>query len=843
MEKYSPMMQAYLELKKNYQDAIVFYRLGDFYEMFFDDAKIASNELNLVLTGKNAGVEDRVPMCGVPHHAATSYVNRLVQRGYKVAIVEQMEDPKLAKGIVKRDVIRVVTPGTVMDDNDDKTSIYIAAVSDYQYGLALAICEMSTGETFLKKIDRNQVKFAQELLKDNIKEVILKEDFDNKYVMMLREMGSITISYCDVADIEERYQPLVSDVKEFYYLEAYGRMLNYLSNTSRRMLDHLRPVVFDNDDMYLQMDYSTRCNLEVVENARNGIKSMTLWQYLDHTQTAMGARLLKKWLEKPLLKEDKIKERQRAISYLKENFRFRNQLKEKLSEIYDMERLIARVAYGNANAIDGLRLSRSLNALEGTFGILKDMDAFQYIHELDLCNDLQKKLENAFVENPPVSTKEGGMFVDGYNEKLDEYRKIQRDGKSIVAELEATEREKTGIKTLKVGYNKVFGYYFEVSKSFIPMIPAEEGYIKKQTLVNAERFITPALKEIEDNILHAEERALGLEEQLFNDLIQEMKQYLPKLQKIADAVALIDVIYSLSVISSQKKYCLPEFNHEGIVDIKKGRHPILDTEMKERRFVANDLTMDDQKRIMILTGPNMGGKSTYMRQNAILVIMAQIGCYVPADRMNVPLFDQIFTRIGANDDILGGQSTFMVEMNEANNALQNATKNSLIIFDEIGRGTSTYDGMALAQSMIEYIARYIGAVTLFSTHYHELTRLEDSIDKVVNYFVEVHEEDNTVTFLYHVKKGKVNKSYGINVARLAKLPDEVIQRAQSILKNLESNHKVIQQTLLVEEETPKAAVNNEIEEKLKMIDINAMTPIAALQMINDLQEEIKKRES
>ena len=837
------MMQAYLELKKNYQDAIVFYRLGDFYEMFFDDAKIASNELNLVLTGKNAGVEDRVPMCGVPHHAATSYVNRLVQRGYKVAIVEQMEDPKLAKGIVKRDVIRVVTPGTVMDDNDDKTSVYIASIIDYQYGLAFAICEMSTGETYLKRIDRNLVKLEQELLKDNIREIVVKENFDEKYIMALREMGGITISYCDKTEIEERYLPLISDVKEFYYLDAYGILLNYLSNTSLRMLDHLRPVIFDNDDMYLQMDYSTRCNLEIVENARNSIKSMTLWQYLDHTQTAMGARLLKKWLEKPLLNKDKIQERQRAITYLKNNFRFRNDLKEKLSEIYDMERLIARVAYGNANAVDGLRLSKSLNVLEGTFSILKDMDAFRYIHELDLCKDLQQKLEHAFVENPPISTKEGGMFVDGYNEKLDEYRKIQREGKNIVADLEATEREKTGIKTLKVGYNRVFGYYFEVSKSFIPMIPSEEGYIKKQTLVNAERFITPALKEIEDNILHAEERALGLEEELFAQLIQEMKQYLPKLQKIADAVALVDVIYSLSVVSSQKKYCLPTFNENNTIEIRKGRHPILDTEMKEKRFVANDLTLDQTKRIMILTGPNMGGKSTYMRQNAILVIMAQIGCYVPADKMDAPLYDQIFTRIGANDDILSGQSTFMVEMSEANNALQNATKNSLIIFDEIGRGTSTYDGMALAQSMIEYIARHIGAMTLFSTHYHELTRLEDSIDRVVNYFVEVHEENETVTFLYHVKKGKVNKSYGINVARLAKLPEGVINRATSILKDLESNHKVIQQSLLVEEESIVPEKSNEIEEKLKMIDVNSMTPIAALQMISDLQEEIKKRES
>ena len=841
MEKYSPMMQNYLKTKENYPDAIVFYRLGDFYEMFFDDAKVASNELNLVLTGKQAGVEDRVPMCGVPHHAVNNYLNKLVSRGYKVAIVEQLEDPKTAKGIVKRDVVRVVTPGTIMDE-EGKSTVFISSVIDYQYGYAFAMCEMSTGETYLKNINHNTTALLQELLKDGIREIVVKENFDNKVIMAIRELGSVVISYCDATEIEERYLPLIENIKEHYYLSAYGMLLNYLSATSKRMLDHLRPVILDNDDQYLQMDYSTRINLEITEPARSASRSMTLWQFLDHTQTAMGARLLKRWLEKPLINKEDITERQEATSYLKSHFAIRSDLKEQLSQIYDIERLIARVAYGNANAVDGLRLSKSLNVLPEIFKLLKDMPAFTSIHNIDLCSDLQKKLENAFVDNPPISTKEGGMFVDGYNEQLDEYRLVQRNSKKVIAEMEAQEREKTGIRTLKVGYNRVFGYYFEVSKSFINQIPQEEGYIKKQTLVNAERFITPELKEKEDVILHAEERAVGLEEELFNALITEMKRYLPKLQKIAEVVSLIDVLYSLSVVSSQKKYVRPEFVDSRDIEIKKGRHPILDDQMKEKKFVANDLNLKEEKRVMILTGPNMGGKSTYMRQNAIIVIMAQIGCFVPADSARIPIFDKIFTRIGANDDILAGQSTFMVEMSEANNALQNATSRSLIVFDEIGRGTSTYDGMSLAQAMIEYIVNNINATTLFSTHYHELTRLEDSFDKVVNYYVEVYEEDEKVTFLYHVKKGKVNRSYGINVARLAKLPEEVIDRAQDILKDLESNKKIIQQSLLSEEKIVYKEHKSEIEEKLMMVDIDNMKPIEALQMIDDLQKEIKKRE-
>ncbi len=843
MEKYSPMMQAYLDLKQKYQDAIVFYRLGDFYEMFFDDAKIASNELDLVLTGKNAGVKDRVPMCGIPHHAVNTYLQKLLQRGYKVAIVEQLEDPKLAKGIVKRDVIRVVTPGTNMDDpENEKNSVYIASVIDYQYGLALSFCEMATGEIYVKSVKKNATALLQELLKYNVRELVCSESFDQHIIMMLREHGGIMISYCEAKEIEERYLPLIDAIEEYYYRDAFGLLLNYLSVTQMRLLDHLRPAVLDNDDLHMQMDYATRVNLELVESLRQNSRSLTLWQFLDSCRTAMGSRLLKKWLEKPLIHVEDIQERQKAVTWMVNDFQLREKLKNSLTGIYDMERLIARFAFGSANAIDGLRLSRSLNALPEMMDTLKDMPAFATRSQLDLCEELRGELDNAFVENPPVSTREGGMFVDGYNADLDHYRQIQRDGKKVIAGLEAKEREKTGIKNLKVGYNRVFGYYFEVSKANIGLIKEEDGYVKKQTLVNAERFVSDELKQIEDDILHAEERSLGLESELFENLVQEVKKYLPRLQKIADMIALIDALYALSVTSSRRQYCCPVFVKDRSVRIRKGRHPILDEQMKEKRFVANDLEMQEDKRIMILTGPNMGGKSTYMRQNALIAIMAQIGCYVPAQSCELPVFDKIFTRIGASDDILGGQSTFMVEMNEANNALQNATRDSLIIFDEIGRGTSTYDGMALAQAIIEYIAKNIGALTLFSTHYHELTVLEEDLDRVVNYYVEVFEENDQVTFLYHVRKGRINKSYGINVARLARLPDKVIQRAENILKELESKKRLVQQSLLVLPEAEEKEKRSETEEKLMMADVNTLTPIQALQMVADLQDEIRKRE-
>ena len=839
MKKYTPMMQQYLEVKKNYQDALVFYRLGDFYEMFFEDAKTASFELDLVLTGRSAGVEERVPMCGVPHHAVNSYIQKLIQRGYKVAIVEQLEDPATAKGIVKRDVVRVITPGTIMDDlNDDKSSIYIASVVDYQYGLALAICEMATGETTVKAISNHTTTLSQQLLRLNVREIVVRSDFSENKLKAIRELNNITISYCDEEEIAEEYQDLMGNIKEPYFQKAYGMLVNYLISTQMRMMHHLRAVELDQDDLYVYMDYATQQNLELVQPLRKGSKNETLWSFMDHCKTAMGSRLLRRWIERPLLKKEEIYKRQEVVGFFIKNYITRDDVKESLQKIYDMERLIARVAYGSANAIDCVRLQQSLAEAPKILDYLKEVNAYPEWKLLDVCADLEAILENAFVENPPMSIKEGGMFVDGYSSELDECRRIQKEGKTWILQLESKEREKTGIKNLKVGYNRVFGYYFEVSKSNRHLIKDEEGYVRKQTLTNAERFVTDELKEREDAILHAEERAIRLETDIFLSLLERIQSYLPKLQKLANGIAMIDALYSFSIVSSHSGYVCPEFE-VGEVLIEEGRHPILDVIMKERRYVSNTLKLDRNTNIWIITGPNMGGKSTFMRQCALIVLMAQMGCFVPAKKVSLPLFDKLFTRIGASDDILSGQSTFMVEMTEANHALQNATEHSLILFDEIGRGTSTYDGMALAQAMIEYIATCVKAKTLFSTHYHELTSLEEHLDGVENVHVEVHEENDNVTFLYRVKKGKADRSYGINVAKLAKLPDTVIDRAKDLLGELESKKRVVQQTMQVVEMVKVPVEAQRVIDALKEVNENEMTPIEALQFVHDLKKDYK----
>lgn len=838
MTKYTPMMEQYLEVKKGYLDALVFYRLGDFYEMFFDDAKIASSELDLVLTGRNAGVEDKVPMCGVPHHAASSYIQRLVQKGYKVAIVEQLEDPATAQGIVKRDVIKVVTPGTIMDDlSDEKNSIYLASIIDYQYGFALSVVEMSTGETFIKNVNRNWVVLTQTILKNNIKEVVVESNFDEKGIKVLRELGNVVISYCDDTTIDEQYKELCEEIKEERNLQAYGLMLHYLEATQKKMLGHLQLVEIEKEDEVLYMDFSTQQNLELVIPLRAQSKSETLWSFMDRCQSAMGSRLLKKWVEKPLVDKKKIELRLDRVEALMKDFIAREELKENLSKIYDVQRLIARVAMGSANAMDCIRLQKTLNVVPAIFDGLKG-EVFDELKKGDRLQDLHHQLENAFVENPPLTTKEGGMFQDGYNAELDEIRKIQKQGKDWILQLENAEKEKTGIKTLKIGYNRVFGYYIEVSKGANSQIKDEFGYVRKQTLTNCERYITQDLKEKEDAILHAEERSIRMELQLFQELLEKIKGYLPKLQKLAATLSEIDCYYAMSSLCSEQGYVRPIFTEKD-VNIVQGRHPILDKMMKEKRYVANDLVMNDENEILIITGPNMGGKSTYMRQVALNVVLAQMGCFVPCKKCEIPLFDKIFTRIGASDDILSGQSTFMVEMSEANHALTFATEKSLILFDEIGRGTSTYDGMALAQSMIEYIATCIHAKTLFSTHYHELTSLEESIPCVKNVHVEVHEEDDHVTFMYRVKKGKADRSYGINVAKLAKLPDSVLTRAKDLLKELESKKRVVQQSYQIVELKKEDTKETKIVEMLDQVNPNELTPIQALQMIVDLKDKLK----
>ena len=833
--KYSPMITQYLKVKENYPDTLVFYRVGDFYEMFFQDAVTASKELDLVLTGKAAGVEDKVPMCGVPHHAVSTYVQRLVQRGYKIAIVEQMQDPKEAKGIVERDVIRVITPGTVMEEiGDEKASVFLAAVEDYGYGYCLSLAEVSTGESVIADIPHSRNELVQTLLRSSVREVVTAHDFDETLIRSLREM-QIMVSYCDETEIKEIYLPLCETLKKDYQRLACGRMLNYLEATQKHTLAHLQTVTIESPSQVLYMDFSTIRNLELVEPIHRETKGESLWMFLDVCKSAMGSRLLRKWIEKPLVDKTEITARYDRLEYLKTNFLIRRRLREHLGGIYDLQRLIGRCAMNSANAQDCLRLSKTLNEVPA---ILKELDCeeFRVFASMDPLDELRELLDGAFVDNPPASISDGGVFRDGYSEELDEARKIQRSGREFISNMEAQERERTGIKTLRIGYNKVFGYYIDISKAAAAQVKDEWGYIRKQTLVNNERFVSPELKEKEEMILHAEENAIRIEKQLFAGLLAKIKLQLAKLQRLSSALSQIDCYCALAEVSSKYGYVRPEFTEDEFV-IVQGRHPILNERMKKTRYVANDLSMNERESILLITGPNMGGKSTYMRQTALIVIMAQIGCYVPAKQVRMPVFDKIFTRIGASDDILSGQSTFMVEMTEANRALQEATAQSLILFDEIGRGTSTYDGMALAQAMIEYIAACVHAKTLFSTHYHELTSLTDSIGVVRNVHVVVKEDQEKVTFLYKVKDGKADRSYGINVARLAGLPEAVTDRAKDLQKELESKRRIVQQSYQLVEmkhDDPRA---KSVMEKLKSINPEELSPRQAWVMLEDLYEE------
>lgn len=836
---YTPMMKHYLELKEQHEDAIIFYRLGDFYEMFFEDAKTASSELDLVLTGRNAGVEERVPMCGIPHHAAKGYIQRLIQKGYKVAIVEQLEDPALAKGLVKRDVIKIVTPGTIMDEvSDEKTTVYIASLHDFQFGLAVILCEMTTGELRAQLIDKHVMAIQKVLLGNNVREIVIQEKFDKKIVKMIEEMQTITVSFHNDNALKEEYRHLLNGIEDDRVETAFGVLTNYLDETQKRNMAHLNAVemVYEND--FLQMDFSTKQNLELTSSLRSNSRSQTLWSFLDKCRSSMGSRLLKKWIEYPLVDTAMINRRLNAVEYLNDNFITKDELREHLGFVYDMERLSARVAYGSANPRDILRLIKTLEHTPQIFELFHDCSAYEEFQSIDPCRELYDMIEGAIIDNPPLTLKDGGVFVEGYNEELDQVREIGKNGKNWILELENKERERTGVKSLKIGYNRVFGYYIEVTKTNLDSIKDEFGYVRKQTLTNAERFITQELKDKEDAIVHAQERSIRLEAELFNHLLNQIKVYLPKLHDLSHALATIDALYALAEISSENGYTRPQFHIGHSIHMKEARHPILDRMMKTTRYVSNDLEMGEDNDILMITGPNMGGKSTYMRQTVLLVIMAQIGCFVPAKKAEMPIFDQIFTRIGASDDIMSGQSTFMVEMIEANNALQNATANSLILFDEIGRGTSTYDGMALAQAMIEYIMRNIKAKTLFSTHYHELTEMAEKNAGIRNVHVDVHEEDDKVTFLYRVLDGKADKSYGINVARLAHLPSSVLERAKQILDNLELQPNMVKEVkppLVIEKENPQ---HMQIINQVKQVDVNKMTPMEAMQFLYELKEKM-----
>ena len=811
--------------------------------MFFDDAKLVSQELDLVLTGRSAGVEEKVPMCGVPFHAANSYISRLVKKGYKVAICEQLEDPSNAKGLVDRGIVKIVTPGTYMDSTmDAKTTNYMASCDISSFEITVVYCELSTGELKYQTLQRSLVALQKALLEQNVSELVCPMAMDKKWMSALEEMETILISKHKKSSVDSQDLPLLNGIESESLKEAFALLMAYLKDTQKQHIDHFLPIESMDKDKVLVMDYETKNHLELVSSQSTNAKAESLWSFMDKCQSAMGSRLLKRWIEYPLIDANKIAKRQAAIKDLKENFMLRENLKEHLVYVYDMERLASRMAYGSASPRDVLQLVATLEHAKPILDLAISLDSYPEFSQVPDCQGLYNEIKNAIIENPPLTLKEGGVFNDGYNQELDEVRRIAKKGKDFILELEAKERERTGVKSLKVGYNRIFGYFIEVRNGNLSNIKDEFGYHAKQTLANATRFVTQELKEKEEQILHAQETKVKLEQSLFNDLLLRIKKDLFDLHACAQALSTIDVLVSLAILASEKGYVCPVFHPGYNVNVVEGKHPILDDRMKKKRYVSNDWKMSEDEHVQLITGPNMGGKSTYMRQNALLVVMAQMGSFIPAKTAELPIFDRIFTRIGASDDILTGKSTFMVEMIEANAALCYATKHSLILFDEIGRGTATYDGMALAQAMLEYIDEAIGAKTLFSTHYHELTDLEKEHPSMHNVHVDVREEKNEIEFRYRIIDGKADKSYGINVARLAHLPKVVLDRAAQLLTNFENqdNNQNYQPSLFVMEQVQPE--KSKLLQQLQELDIDSMTPRDALDCLYELKKLSEKIE-
>lgn len=837
MSKVSPMMVHYLEIKEKYPDTIIFYRLGDFYEMFFEDAELVSHELELTLTGRNAGLEERVPMCGIPYHAYSSYVTKLINRGYKVAICEQLEDPKLAKGIVDRDVIQVITRGTLMDNLvSEKDNNYLASIYDYGYSYSLTYADISTGEINSCIVD-NPDSLYREIVNKGIKEIIVNDSIDREIIYNFKEKYNILVTIINDLEEDSYFEYIYNDCSDLRIKTGVKHLLSYINATKKNNLSHLKKVNLINFDKYLLFDIHTMKNLELTETIRDNSRIYSLLWLLDKTKTAMGSRLLKSNLENPLRDKKEINRRYDIISKFLVEFINKEELIRLLNEVYDLERLSGRISYGNTNGRDLLQLKRSIGVLPDIRRILKSIDYDKDIDELIELHDL---LEESIYEEPPIGIHDGDLIKEGYNPELDELKSIRRNSKGYILGIEEREKEKTGIKNLKIGYNKVFGYYIEVSKGQIGEIKDEFGYIRKQTLTTGERFITEELKNLEQTILTAEEKIVNLEYDLFIKIKDICKSYIPKLQEISSTLAELDMLISFTCCAEEYNLVRPELTDKHEINIIDGRHPVVEKVLKSD-YVPNDIIMDKNTDVLLITGPNMAGKSTYMRQLAIIVIMAQIGSFVPCKSCTLPIFDKIFTRIGASDDLVSGESTFMVEMKEANQALQNATENSLILFDELGRGTATYDGMALAESILEYIHNNIHAKTLFSTHYHELTTMSKKLNKVKNVHVSCKEDNGTVTFLHKVQNGSIDKSYGINVASLAKLPREVIDRANNILNDYEKNSlnkktEVIQTCFDFEnnEENDENVLNI-----IKEIDILNMTPIDALNKLYEIQNKIK----
>ena len=834
--KLAPMMKHYVEMKDNYKDVLLFYRLGDFYEMFFEDAVTVSHELELTLTGRAAGLEERVPMCGVPYHAVNVYIDKLIKKGYKVAICEQMEDPKTAKGIVKRDITEVISSGTVISESslNEKENNFIGNIYDFDYMYVISYSDITTGEYYIEKLDHDKDKVLSEVISLGLKEVICNSKLDPYIINILKSQYKLTVTITDKLYELDNYSYLYNNFDVNYQI-AIKHLLYYLVVEQRRNLSHIRIVIEKKQDNYLKMDVHTKRNLELTESLRLKERQYSLLWLMDNTKTAMGGRKLKQWIENPIIDKDILNQRYDIIDKLLNEFLLSDELRKYLYEVYDLERLCGRISLGNANARDLVQLKNSLRVLPNIKEILTKINFYKQIETLD---NLYELLNNSLNETPPVGLKEGYLIKDGYNSELEELKSLRSGGKDFISKFELEEKERTGIKNLKIGFNKVFGYFIEVSKSNLNLITPEMGYIRKQTIANGERFITPLLKEKEDLILTSEEKIIELEYNLFIEIRDKVKEYIPNLQEISKVISEIDVIQSFAFISEKYNYVRPKLNNKHEIKVIDSRHPVVEKVIKDS-YVENDIIMDKNTNILLITGPNMAGKSTYMRQLGIITIMAQIGCFVPAKEANLPIFDKIFTRIGASDDLVSGESTFMVEMIEASNAIKNATENSLILFDELGRGTATFDGMSLAQAILEYIHDHIGCKTLFSTHYHELTDLEKNLKKLKNKHVSAEEKDGNIIFLHKVKDGSVDKSYGINVAKLAGLPNEVIVRADDILKIYENKEKkrdiTIQTTLPLNFEEPK----DELKEKLKSINILELTPLEALNKLNELKESIK----
>ena len=831
INKVTPMMKQYLEIKNANEDLIIFFRLGDFYEMFFEDAIMVSRELELTLTGKSAGLGEKIPMCGIPYHAASGYIDKLIENGHKVGICEQLEDPASTKGIVKRGIIQIVSSGTIMDTESLKADDFnfILSITDLKSAYGISYADISTGQIYAFLMDHNPSKLVSEIINLGVKEVIMNSNVDRSIYSILKNQFHLTVTITD--NFTDSYDFVYEGINDVRYIDAIKLLLAYISGNQKRDLTHLQKVQIRKPKDYLRMDVHTKRNLELVETLRQKQRNYSLLWLLDKTKTAMGARCLKNYLLNPLIDKNVLEKRYDVVDTLLKEFILKTDLEKCLTDVYDLERLSGKIAFGNANARDLLQLKTSLSVLPQISDILKKINFHSNFDSLDNLYDL---LEKSIYENPPISIKEGYLIKKHFSEELDELKALRKGGKDFVARFEASEREKTGIKNLKIAYNRVFGYYIEISKGNIGLVKDEWGYQRKQTLANCERYISPILKEKEALILNAEEKIIDLEYKLFLNIKDEVKKYIPRLQEIAKIISEIDVMQSFATVSEDNNYIRPILT-DGNLEIKDSRHPVVE-KVIDGQFVSNDIIMDKDTNILLITGPNMAGKSTYMRQMAIISIMAQIGCFVPASYAEMPIFDSIFTRIGASDDLVSGESTFMVEMMEANNAISNATDKSLILFDELGRGTATFDGMALAQSIIEYIHQNIKGKTFFSTHYHELTDLENTLKHLKNIHVSAYEEDGKITFLHKIKPGSVDKSYGIHVARLADLPEALINRASEILKVYENNEEKrdikVQEALPIDELIPS---KSKLEEELDKIDPLEITPIEALNILYKLK--------